>query len=107
VKALAEALRENEALNELNLQANQIGDEGALALAEMLEHNPALSILNIEQNAVSDVGGGALLAVLQSNTSALETLHLSGNPISSDMLALVQRTTEQHNLPPPDHGDEL
>ena len=107
VKALAEALRENEALTELNLQANDIGDGGALALAEVLEQNPTFTVLNLQQNNIGDAGGRALLEVLKSNTSALETLHLGGNKMVSDLAALAQEVTERNRLPPPAHGDEL
>ena len=114
-KALAEALRDNEALVELNLQANQIEDGGAIALAEAFQHNPTLSLLNLEHNLLHDAGGRALLGTLQANTSALETLHLSRNPISADLMFLIEQANEHHDLPSLedsrlpllDHGEEL
>ena len=48
-------LRANEALTELNLQANNIGDDGALALAEVLANNPTFVVVELPSRGVAVV----------------------------------------------------
>ena len=101
-KAIAEALRDNEALTDLYLQGNHIGDEGAIAIAAVLQENELLTLLNMEHNVIGDEGGEALLDVLKSNTTALETLHLGHNRISSWILTEVEAENARKMQPPPD-----
>ena len=54
--ALAEALKVNRVLTELNLGDNEIGDVGAAALGEAVKFNAALTILVLGYNQIGDVG---------------------------------------------------
>ena len=98
--AIAEVLRDNEALTELNIQHNHIGDRGAVALAESLRANSVFTLLNLQHNMLTDEGASALLAVLQSNTSGLETLYVAHNDISEDVLAEIEMQNRQAMVPP-------
>jgi Ran GTPase-activating protein (RanGAP) involved in mRNA processing and transport len=102
--AIAEALRNNEVLNDLNLQGNQIGDQGAFALAEVLETNAHCTVLNLEHNQLTDEGGRMLVGVLKSNTSALETLYLGSNKVSKELVAEAEEESRLAFRPPVSHS---
>ena len=51
---LADALKENNTLTDLNLSANKISDEGAMVLAEALKENNTLSCINLGFNNIGD-----------------------------------------------------
>lgn len=83
---IARLLKENTIVTHLNLERNQIGDQGFAALMEMLKSNKKINHLNL---AVNHVTGGACEAeilnavgafgdVLQSNAT-LEYLDLTDN----------------------------
>ena len=78
--ALAEALENNTALEELSVGNNIIGDTGATALAEALETNIALKTLWLYSNNIGDNGAIALANALTINT-VLAELYLSENKI--------------------------
>ena len=46
-KVIAEALKENTTIENLNLEKKQIGDEGAKAIGEMLKTNTSLKELTL------------------------------------------------------------
>ena len=65
---MAEALRVNSAVQQLNLGWNKISDEGATALAEALRVNSALQELECSlSNKLSAVGARALAKALRVN----------------------------------------
>ena len=78
--ALAEALKGNTELTDLNLWYNNIGDIGATALAEAIKGNTALTYLGLRGNNIGDIGAAAFAEVLKGNT-VLTTLYLSFNNI--------------------------
>ena len=59
-QALAEALKTNGTLMELNLHNISIGDAGARALAEALKTNNALTTLWLHNNSIGVVGAHTL-----------------------------------------------
>ncbi|KAL9965540.1 hypothetical protein ACROYT_G029354 [Oculina patagonica] len=77
---LAEALKKNTSLTELNLSGNNIGDAGANGLAEALQKNTSLTELNLSVNNIGYQGANGLAEALKKNTSLTE-LNLSGNDI--------------------------
>ncbi|CAF1063913.1 unnamed protein product, partial [Didymodactylos carnosus] len=79
-KALAEALKVNSTLTQLDLGSNQISDRGE-ALAEVLKVNSTLTKLNLYSNQITDRGGKALAEALKVN-STLTQLYLGFNQIS-------------------------
>jgi len=73
---LAQALRCNIFLTELDLSFNYVGEEGAGRLAESLKHNTTLTLLDLEANQVGDVGAIKLAEALECNMT-LTSLRLS------------------------------
>lgn len=84
-RAIAEALKGNTALTELDLGYNDIGDIGATSLAEALKGNTALTMLGLQRNDIGDIGATALAKALKGN-SALTTLNLAGNNIKDSTI---------------------
>ena len=70
-KAIAEALKTNSILQELNLGCNKIGPEGAQAIAEALKTNSSLQYLVLMFNKIGSEGVQALAEALKKN----KTLH--------------------------------
>ena len=58
--AIAEALRGNGVLNELNLRNNRIGPEGAKALGGALAVNEVLKNIDLRYNSLGDEGKGVI-----------------------------------------------
>jgi len=79
-RAIAEVLKENTALEKLDLSDNLITDSGAMALAEALEENEHLTEINLKQNKISDAGALAFAKMLRVN-STLRILNLRANKI--------------------------
>ncbi|EGD72510.1 hypothetical protein PTSG_11604 [Salpingoeca rosetta] len=77
-KGLAEVLKHNTTLSELNLIDNAIGDEGAVAFANMLQLNSTLTTLDLWMTSMTPVGGAALGAALDQNRT-LKQLWIEGN----------------------------
>ena len=66
-KAIAEALKVNPVLTELDLYNNQIRDDGAKAIAEALKVNPVLTTLYLGYNSIGDDGAKAIAEALKVN----------------------------------------
>ena len=81
-KALAEALKWNTTLEELDLSHNEIGNIGTEALTQAIGLNTTLKKLVLSENNVGVVETKALAEALNSNT-ILEELDLSENEIES------------------------
>ena len=79
-RALAESLSgHNDSLKVLVLWDNDIGDDGAQALAQMLKKNTTLEKLSLGKCGVGDRGARALSEALKENF-ALKSLYLYSNP---------------------------
>ena len=63
VKLLAEALKKDVPLQQLDLSHNNIGSEGACHLASSLRLNRTLLCLSLTNNKIDDVGAMALAEV--------------------------------------------
>ena len=59
-KAIAEALKVNAVLNNLDLGGNRFGDHGAKAIAEALKVNPVLTKLDLKYNILGEAGKQAV-----------------------------------------------
>ena len=70
---------------ELNLNENNMGDQGAEQIADALKTNTTLRKLELGLNYITDVGAKSLLEALEANTT-LEYLGISGNEIESKEL---------------------
>jgi Ran GTPase-activating protein (RanGAP) involved in mRNA processing and transport len=74
------ALEKNTSLKELNLQQNKIGRFGAYYIAKALEENTSLTQLNLQQNNIGDDDALHIAFTLEKNTS-LTKLNLQQNKI--------------------------
>ena len=88
VAALAEAIKTNPTLTELNLSKNVVGDDGVAALAEAIKTNSTLTELNLSTNTAGDGGVAALAEAIKTN-STLTELNLSDNYINDEGVAAL------------------
>ena len=72
LQALAEALQNNCTLAVLNLKANYIGDEGAIALAKVARRSKSLRALITTSNDIEHAGDKALEDALYENDSLVD-----------------------------------
>merc|ERR1712176_999948 len=56
IVAIAEALKLNQKIRQMDINENGFGDEGAAAIAEMLEFNSSLRTLSVSRNQISEAG---------------------------------------------------
>ena len=84
--AFSECLARNASLKVLDLRANYITDEGALALAVAASKSQTLTLLNLHCNDFGPGVGAELERVLASSSNALESLGEEG---SSDVLQTI------------------
>ena len=90
VNAIFKGLENNNTVEELDLNSNNIGNEGALILANTLSQNKKITTLNLIFNEIGDEGAIALANALKTNTT-LKVLYLSQNKIGNEGLnALIQ-----------------
>ncbi|KOO31958.1 hypothetical protein Ctob_004793 [Chrysochromulina tobinii] len=82
-KAIAEALKVNGVLTELKLWSNKIGDEGAIAIAEALKVNAVMTTLDLGGNKIGVEGAIAIAEALKV-TAILTTLSLWNNSIGDE-----------------------
>ena len=82
VRHIADVLKINSALRELNLRSNNIGDGGAGHIADVLKINSALTVLNLGGNDIGAEGARHIADVLKVN-SALTKLYLWDNNIGN------------------------
>jgi hypothetical protein len=84
-KALAGALYNLTSLHDLYLNNNNIGDDGAKALAGALQNNTSQTYfyLHLNNNNIGDDGAKALAGALQNKTKLLD-LYLNNNNIGND-----------------------
>ena len=90
VVALAEALKQNRSLIQLDLSYNAISAQGAAALAEALKQNTSLTQLHLSKNSIRDQGATGLTEALEQNTS-LTQLQLSRNHIGEAVISELYR----------------
>ena len=83
IKALAEVLKTNTTLTELDLERNNIGSKEVFVLAEALKINKTLVKLNLSQNNISNAGAKALAEALKINRTLIN-LNLEANKISAN-----------------------
>lgn len=81
---LADGLKKNGCLRELNLSYNQIGSIGSTALAEMVGANHALNVLDLSHNHIGGEGLHAWFGAALKSNSCLSVLKLSHNNIGDE-----------------------
>ncbi|XP_011270571.1 hypothetical protein CAOG_08909 [Capsaspora owczarzaki ATCC 30864] len=80
-QAIAEALKVNMTITQVDLWQNQIGEVGARALAETLKVNETVTWIAIWDNQIGDAGASAIAEALKVNKTVTEVV-LGGNQIS-------------------------
>jgi hypothetical protein len=84
---LSESLKDNNSLLTLNLDHNEITDEGLVKLAGALGQNDTLKCLRIGYNDITSKGVIAVLDAVEANSkSAMESLHVPGLVADDDLL---------------------
>ena len=86
-----QGLNSNTTLRNLDLGANDIGDDGCCALAECLGINIVLTSLALCRNSISYSGCSALAAVLDRNQT-LTALDLANNAFGDDGCCVLARS---------------
>ena len=84
VLALAEVLKHNTTVTDVNFHGNSLAAQGAAALADALRVNSCITALNLGGNQITSVGARSLAESLQSPTCALRSLLLYSNAITDD-----------------------
>ena len=97
VTALTESLMSCTNLEELHLDSNNIGSDGAAALAEGLKSCTNLQTLCLRSNNIG-VKGAVALADCLKNCSNLQILNLDSNSIDSGATALTECMMSCNNL---------
>jgi len=87
-------------LERLHLGGNNIGDDGATALAEMLKTNDLLRELDLPFNRIGNVGATVLSNALPAHRQ-LERLSLENNPSISHSILQSIKSVLALRLPPP------
>jgi Ran GTPase-activating protein (RanGAP) involved in mRNA processing and transport len=92
VEQLCSFLANRNLIKSLNLRRNQIGNRGAIALADFIRKaDKTLQVLELERNEIQDEGGEELLKAAQSNMR-IELMNMSfGNPMRDKICRQVER----------------
>nr|VDZ49639.1 paraflagellar_rod_component_putative/GeneDB:LmjF.36.4230 [Leishmania donovani] len=85
---LAQALRLNSTVRQLNLSHNSFGDTGASYLADYLADNRTMLELNLSSCTIGNRGAQNLCKALATN-QALQSLDLSNNMMDADSLSAL------------------
>lgn len=86
VQFLCKALSDrNQTLKILNLGENEITDEGANSLAEMLRKNVSLTHVYLHDNQIGDSGCQLIANALTNDNQTVEELYLNGNQNITDL----------------------
>jgi hypothetical protein len=88
--AIADALRVNTTLTELNLRGNDVGEEGAKALADALKVNTTLTELDISCDYMGDEGAKALADALKINKTVTKLILFAYNITEEGEKALLE-----------------
>jgi hypothetical protein len=81
--ALADALKVNSSVTEINLSSNRFGVKGAAALADALTVTTSVTEIDLRYNTIGDEGASALADALEVNMS-LTKIDLSYNGIGNE-----------------------
>lgn len=89
--AICDALMDggNTSMRVLNLGKNDIGDDGACACAELIERSHTLRTIALDRNRITDEGGEALAVGLKGSPGSLRSVFALGNQISSETLKSI------------------
>ncbi|CAF1559186.1 unnamed protein product, partial [Didymodactylos carnosus] len=81
--SIADALKVNKTLRQLDVSHNNISNEGATSIADALKINTTLTWMSISNNNISNEGATSIAHALKINTT-LSSLGISNNNISNE-----------------------
>ena len=87
--SISQVLMVNQTLLELNMDSNEIGNDGITAIASSLS-NSSITLLDVERCGISVVGVRSLAEAISSNQN-IRTLRLWNNPITVDGARLIMK----------------
>lgn len=93
---LADALSDNNTLEQLYLQYNNIHDDGVHYLAKALSKNNTLKILGLGHNGITDIGVKHLSQMMKTNKKLTE-IWLWQNDICDEGVHVLANAIENHN----------
>jgi len=76
---IANAIKNNKYLKQLNLEGDGLGDREAAALAEGLAANTSITVLDLKKNRINNDGGSALAKGIAKNSTLVE-INLMNQP---------------------------
>ncbi len=94
--ALGAALMKNKKLHTLDLRNNNIADDGSLSLADVFRLNRTIKFLDLRWNMIGDKGATPFLDIV-SREAFIVSIQLSGNLISSTMMAKLEGIVDKSN----------
>lgn len=95
-KELFESLKGKSALTQIILDENNLGDPGARLLADVLRENMSLRQVDLDGNGISDLGGNDIMGALLCRTKfPLRHLGLEENNISATLMSRIQDEVKQ------------
>ena len=93
---VADFLKDDITLVNVNMGWTCLGADGAKAIAEAMEHNDTVEILNLPGNFIGDEGGEALVGALNHNTS-ITVLNLDFTDAAPESKAAIFYRTQTRN----------
>ena len=101
LKLLADAIEKSISLKSINLENNQITDEGAKVLAVVIEKSVSLQNIYLSSNQITDEGAKALAAASEKSVS-LQTIILGWNQITDEgakaLAAAIEKSVSLQNI---------
>lgn len=94
--SISQALMVNQTLLELDMWANDIGDEGITAISSSINHS-GIVLLNVSMCGITFTGVTMLAAALSTNHN-IRTLWLRGNPITVDGARLIMKSAVDNGI---------
>ena len=94
--SISQALMVNQTLLELNMNVNDIGDEGITAISTSLNQS-SLTLLNVRRCGITFTGVRSLAATLAINHS-IRILWLSDNQITVDGARLIMKSAVDNGV---------
>ena len=94
---VAAFLNDDETVREVWLGVCDIGPRGGIALAEALKHNETLQDLDLNSNLIDDEGAEALIHAIVNYNVCIKVLDVSGNYVDFKLQATLDYLTETRN----------
>ena len=94
--SISQALMVNQTLLELDMEGNEIGDEGITAISSSLNQS-SLTELDVSRCGITFTGVRSLAAALATNHNIRE-LWLRGNPITVDGARLIMKSAVDNGV---------